>query len=136
MIDLSREPSKLDIRLFGLVLAVFFGVVGLIVWRAAGSLAAGIVLWSVGAVLALVYYAVRPMRLPLYGGWMTAIYPLGWLVSRVALAAVYFAVITPIGLAMRLFGWDPLNRRLDPRAGTYWVQREPADDIERFFKQF
>jgi hypothetical protein len=36
------------------------------------------------------------------------------------LSIVYFVVVTPIGLASRLIH-DPLSRRRDRRATTYWI---------------
>jgi len=45
-------------------------------------------------------------------------------------------VFTPIGLTMRLFGWDPLERRFDPNASTYWVEHKPPASPSRYFQQF
>ena len=108
---------------------------GLSYWRA-GSLTAPTVLWSIGGAIFLVYYAVVPMRRLLYLGWMHAIYPIGWTVSHLVLAIVYFLVLTPIGVCMRLLGRDPMQRRLDPSAGTYWIPHDPPGDSARYFRQF
>ena len=48
---------------------------------------------------------------------------------RVVLAIVFFLVITPVGIVMRLCGWDPLRRRA-ASADSYWKpyrarQRDP-----------
>jgi hypothetical protein len=45
-------------------------------------------------------------------------------------------VITPVGLIFRLLGKDPLTRRFDPRASTYWVKHEEPGNVERYFRQF
>jgi hypothetical protein len=45
-------------------------------------------------------------------------------------------VFTPIGLFFRLIGRDPLHRRFQPEADTYWVGRRPATDVRRYFRQF
>jgi hypothetical protein len=37
------------------------------------------------------------------------------------LVMVYFLVVTPIGWASRLIR-DPLSRRRDRRAATYWIE--------------
>jgi len=57
-------------------------------------------------------------------------------VSFVILAAIYYAVLTPIGLLMRLVGYDPMCRRRDANAASYWTSREPVDDVRRYFRQF
>jgi hypothetical protein len=47
-------------------------------------------------------------------------------VSYAALTIVYFLVLTPIGVAMRLFVGDPLQRAPVLGATTYWRDRGPS----------
>lgn len=47
------------------------------------------------------------------------------IVSPVALAILFFIVVTPIALLMRILGKDPLRMRLDPNAKSYWIVRDP-----------
>ena len=63
-------------------------------------------------------------------------YPIGWIISHALLAIVYYLVITPIGLGMRLFGRDPLQRELHRSAKTYWTPRSTIKDTARYFQQF
>jgi hypothetical protein len=37
---------------------------------------------------------------------------------------------------MRLFGYDPMHRRFDPAAETYWAKRDEEATVERYFRQF
>ena len=53
---------------------------------------------------------------------MCAAFPIGWVVSHALMAAIYYLVITPMAVAMRLLGRDPLDRRFDRDATTYWVR--------------
>ncbi len=71
----------------------------------------------------------------LYRGWMLAALPIGWTFSMGVLAIAFYGVITPVGVAMRLVGRDPLHRRFDRAAGTYWSPRRPARDPSRYFRQ-
>ena len=41
--------------------------------------------------------------------------------DHLALGVFFYLVLTPIGVAMRIFGRDPLERRLEPERSTYWV---------------
>ena len=59
-----------------------------------------------------------------YLGMIYATLPIGIVVSYVILAATYYLVLTPIGLVMRLCGYDPMHRRFDRKAESYWVPRE------------
>ena len=59
------------------------------------------------------------------------------LVSPVVLGSVFFLVVAPIGLAMRLFGKAPLRLRFEPEAESYWIKREPpAAESGGFRDQF
>ncbi len=64
-------------------------------------------------------------------------WPIGFVVSHVVLAAVYYLVLTPIGLLMRVFGYDPMARRFDREAASYWHERATAgSEAKRYFRQF
>jgi hypothetical protein len=133
--DLERTPSKSQLRWFGLVVLAFFALVGaLLRWQFQLLLAAQI-LWGTGLTLALLYYWVRPLRLPLYLLWMRAVAPIGWLVSHLVLAAIYYLILTPIAIVMRAFGRDQLRLRFDASARSYWKEHDPAADTARYFRQ-
>jgi hypothetical protein len=50
---------------------------------------------------------------------------LGKLAAPVALSVLFYAVVAPLGLVMRLTGGDPLRLKLDAAADSYWIAREP-----------
>ena len=86
--------------------------------------------------LPAVYFAVRPFRIPIYLAWMRLFFPLGWTVSHLALAVLYFAVVTPMALVMRLLRYDPMSRRWDASARTYWVEHRTGGEPSRYLRQF
>ena len=49
---------------------------------------------------------------------------------------IYYIVLTPIGLFLRLTGYDPMQRRFDRAAKTYWTPREQEEKTKRYFQQF
>jgi hypothetical protein len=57
-------------------------------------------------------------------------------VAPVFIAAVYWLVITPVGLVRRTFGRSPLRR--DPGAPTFWHERVPdtRDPKDRMRRQY
>ena len=136
VIELKLDPSKRDLKAFGWMLLGFVALLGgLIAWRFEAWQATKWV-WIIGGALWALYTAITPLRRPIYLGWMYAAYPIGWTISHLMLAVVFYLVITPIGLALRLFGNDPMHRRLEPEAATYWVKRKPVNDIKRYYRQF
>ena len=63
-------------------------------------------------------------------------WPIGFVVSQLALAITYYLVFAPIALVFRLMGRDALHRKLDQRATTYWEPYNPNRGPARYFKQF
>jgi len=135
MIEINRHPSRRDHLVLGTGLAVVCGVIGALRWHAAAATAA--YTWWIGgvALMALLIAAPRFGRW-FYVGWMYATYPIAWMVSHLILGVAYYLVATPIGLAMRLFGRDPLRREFDKSAQSYWIARRPNRDNARYFRQF
>lgn len=134
--EFNKDPSPKDLRWFGLLLAGFFCVVGLMIaWRS-GARTVPYALGGVGLALGAVYYALPALRKPMYLAWMYLVFPIGFVVSLTLLALVFFVVLTPIALLLRLAGKDPLARRFDRSAGTYWTPRPPAPPAERYFRQY
>ena len=76
------------------------------------------------------------MRRWIYLGWLYAAFPIGWTLSHILLAAGYYLVLTPMGLLARWLREDPLERKLDRDAATYWTERRPPRDVRRYFRQF
>jgi hypothetical protein len=136
LIERRTDPSARDLRWFGAILLAFFGLVGVLVWRATGSLAWPRLIWGAAGVLAVAYYAVKPLRRPLFVGWSYVTYPIGWVIFHLLMATVYFVLFTVVGMLMRLFGYDPLTRRLDRSAATYWVKHEEHPDVSSYFRQY
>lgn len=61
--------------------------------------------------------------------WMAFAEVLSFVTTRIILGFVFFAIVTPIGVVKRLFGWDPLHRRA-AASDSYWKpyserQRDP-----------
>lgn len=132
--DINFHPTDRDLRIFSLIWLAGFGLFGTLVWWRGGTWAPAV--WGLaGAGCALGLGAPRAMK-PIYVGWMVAAFPIGWLVSLVLLAIVYYVVFTGFGLVFRAFGRDLLGRSFDRQASTYWVPRRQPEGMERYFKQF
>jgi hypothetical protein len=132
---INTDPSRRELLVFGFVLPLTFAILGTVIGRIAGSNLARNVVWLVGAGLSVVYLAVAALRRPMFVGASRISYPIGWVVSHVMLLVIFWIVVTPIGLLVRLFGEDPMRRRFDDSVGSYWEPRTESDDLERYFHQ-
>jgi hypothetical protein len=135
VIEVNKRPSRRELAWFGAVPPIFFGLVGLLIWWQLDSVRGARISWGIGLGLAIAYFSVRPIRLPLYLGWMHAVKPIAWTISHLVLAAIFFLLITPIGMVMRLFGRDPLEREFGESVETYWVRHDPGGDTARYLRQ-
>jgi Saxitoxin biosynthesis operon protein SxtJ len=132
---LNTNPTRRDLQVFGFVLPLVAAVLGLLVAFRFDAPGVARVMWAAGAVLTLSYVAIPAWRRPLFVGWMYATYPIGWVLSHVMLLVVFFLVIVPFGLVIRLARRDLLRRRFDRSAPSYWTRREPVSDVRRYFRQ-
>ena len=48
---------------------------------------------------------------------------LGKIISPIIMGLIFFLVVTPIGLLMRLFGKDILNLKLNKKKTSYWIEK-------------
>ena len=135
IIEINKNPSRRDLNIFGLLLLIFAGLVGAGLYWKSGAHEAARAVWIAGALLTLLYFAVPPFRRPFYLGWSYVTYPIGFVLSHVILGAVFYLVFAPVGIVMRILGKDPLRRRFDRAAATYWVEHDPHRDQERYFRQ-
>jgi len=136
LIDISLRPTRPQLRWFGLVILMFFTIVGGVVYMGLEAHALALVLWASGLILTVIYYVISPVRLVIYRGWMYAFMPIGWSVSYTVLALIYFVLITPTGLVMRVLGRDALLLRPGRSRATYWREREENPEPTRYFRQF
>lgn len=124
----STERARSEARRFGAGAAAVCGLAG--AWAAWGRHHAvtGTALGTVGAVLALLGLVAPSAALALRRAWMRIGHALGWVNTRILLGVVFFVLLTPIALAMRLAGRDPLRLRWRPGATpSYWLRRAPTD---------
>jgi hypothetical protein len=136
LIDRRRDPTLQDLRVFGLLLVTFSGLLGGLGLYHTGSWTIPAVIWTAGVVISGVYYGVPATQTIIFQVWMSAVFPIGWIISHGLLVIVYYGVITPIGFALRLLSRDPLHQQRQPFASTYWVACSSTKDVKRYFQQF
>lgn len=131
-----KEPTGRDLNILALLFLIIPGAIGsyLAFWKGSTN---GYVWIAAGCILAL-SRVIPPLFRGVYRVWFGFSIVLGFFVSRIILTIVFWFVMTPMALIMRVIGKDPMERKFDPHAQSYWRLREPAEDtsIERYEKQF
>jgi len=136
LLRIDHNPSRGQLIVFGVIWLVFFGMTGGIVLRNSGSFRVASLLWSVAIAFPATGWIVPAFMRIVYLGMAYVAFPIGFVVSYLVLAVVYYIVLTPIGLVMRLFGYDPMSGQIDENAETYWCPREQDDSLNAYFRQF
>ena len=145
MIEMNLRPDAKTLRQFGLIAIAGFGFVAAIahfeVLIFAGGLGAAkpYVVNAFGALAAYsgVFAVIFPKAvLPVYLGLTIVSYPIGFVLSHVIMGALFFGMITPIGIFMKLIGRDPLERKIDKDAKSYWLDSRPDRGKESYFRQY
>lgn len=130
----SQVKPNQDLRKFGLTMAVCFGVIGLIVLLRHKHDPLVFFLIS-GIFLVLAVFTAKSLG-PVQNLWMKFGGVLGWINTRIILTIVFYLVLTPIGLIMRLFKPDLLEQKFNDKA-TYWKTKDSKplnpQDYERQF---
>lgn len=136
MIDLNLNPNRKELRQFSIALIVATAVVGSILWWKLGPNPWSQGLWIGGPIAGLIGLALPAAIKPVFIALSVIAFPIGMVIGTLALVVVYYGVITPIGLVFRLIGRDPLHRRFDDAAPSYWIERKPRPAAGRYFRQF
>lgn len=126
--------SELPLRKFGLMFGVVFAL--LAAWLRATAWA--LALFSLLSIAMLAAGLLRPALLA--GAtrlWLKLGEVLHRIVSPVVLGAMYALLLVPTGLLRRWLGGDPLNRRYDASAASYWTPCAPRSrSLDDFRQQF
>tara|TARA_B100000900_G_scaffold403515_1_gene410702 strand:- start:458 stop:847 length:390 start_codon:yes stop_codon:yes gene_type:complete len=84
-----------------------------------------IIIWSLA--LSLIFLGLglinSKILTPLNKLWFKFGILLGRIVSPIIMALIFFAVVTPIGLTMRLLGKDLLNLKYNKKNKSYWIEK-------------
>lgn len=137
LIKINWNPSPKDLTWFSLFGCAAGPVVATLLYTLKGVPLP----WCLGLAGAGVFIGISrlvslTMTRWIYCAMVGATLPLGLTVSFTLMAVFYYLLLTPLALVFRLMGRDPLNRRFDPHASSYWQPHQQTVDKNRYFQQF
>ena len=121
---MQPQSETKELQSFGLIVGGIFSLIGLwpVVFRSesprlwAVALGAGLI--GLGVVIPWSLKQVHKL-------WMRVGHALGWINTRILLGVIFYGLITPMGLFLRLLGKDAMRRVLVQEAQTYRIHRTP-----------
>ena len=89
--------------------------------------------WVVASLLWVPALIMPNLLGSVYTTWMKIGHALGWVNTRIILGLLFYAIVLPMGLIMRLFGNDPMSRKLDKSVSSYRIKSvsESKDRLEK-----
>ncbi len=122
------RPDKRQLRIFGLM---FSGIVATIFGIALPLLLdrpSPVWPWIITVVMVLFVLVAPRLLIYIYRPWLKFGAIAGWINTRIILFIMFYGLITPTGLIMRLFGSDPLRKRFEPDSDSYRITNQPQSN--------
>lgn len=132
LVKINWQPDAKELRKFGLVVLIGFAIIGAIFFFTARTTPA-YYLWGIGAVFGFSGLTGTAIARPFYFIWMGFAFVIGNIMSRIIMFLVFFVVVTPLGLIMRLTGRDRLRLKKS-NASSLWVDAPSAK--QNYQRQF
>lgn len=133
--DVVAAPSPKVLRQFAVLCLIFFGGLYVIGWWRGGPSTVTAAIAGVGVLVGLVGVVSPGAIRWVYSGWMIAVFPIGWTVSRLILGALFYLVFTPVGLVFRMIKRDVLHLRPQDTS-SHWSPKPRAVSSDQYFRQF
>ena len=124
-------PKKASNRSFGLLFSIVFFIIAC--WPLLNS--GTIRLWALTISLVFLVLGTLNSKIlePLNKGWLKFGELLGRLVAPFVMFLVFFLILTPIGLILKLFGKDLLKIKKNKLIKSYWIHRKNINSMDRQF---
>lgn len=137
VVQINRNPSRQQLNQFGFIWLGFLALFGVIAQFKFDNPEVARLLWIAAVVVPVVGWILPKFMRLVFLGMSYLAWPIGFVVSHIVLAAVYYLVLTPIGLLTRIVGYDSMMRRFDRDATSYWIERPRKDTAPgHYFRQF
>ncbi len=142
IVSINWNPSDKSLRQFAWISLVGFPLIG---WAFSGrptsvdSLApwtATLVGLGIGVATVLAGMVHPKAVKPVYIGLTLITLPIGFVVGELFLLTVFFGVFTLVALIFRLVGFDPLMRKYDRAAESYWTPKSQPASPRQYLRQY
>ena len=124
--------SRKNNKGFGLLFFAVFLIIGL--WPIINGDSPRIIFFIIGLIFLILGLVNSKILTPLNKAWMKFGELLGKIIAPIVMAGVYFIVLTPISIIVRLFGKDLLKVKFSNKSKSYWIKRDK--DLGSMDKQF
>ena len=137
LIEIDYNPSRKKLRDFGLAALVASIILSLVLYFFKHvAIHWVLIILITGVFVFIVSLVSSKLTRLIYLGFTFLTFPIGYVFSYIIMGIFYFLIVTPVGFIFKLMGKDPLHRKYEPAAKSYWIKRQSPDKLERYFRQF
>jgi hypothetical protein len=135
MIAIQWNPSRKQLRQFaGIWFPAFCFLAGWMVGKKTGHWDGVQLAWAVCGAQALLGMIYPPGIRLVFVGLILMTFPIGWVASHVLLGAIFYLVVTPIGLILKISGHDLLQLE-KPSGNSTWMNPVVKTDATHYLRQ-
>jgi hypothetical protein len=135
MIAIQWNPDRKQLRQFaGIWFPAFCALVGWSIARKTGHWHEVEIGWAIAGIISIAGLVFPPLIRPIFVGLILLTYPIGWVVSHVLLGLIFYGIVTPIGIILRVTGHDPLQINA-PLGNSLWKSPTGKTDPASYLRQ-
>jgi hypothetical protein len=132
--DKSKFNIKSEWKKFGIALGIILSIIATILLLKKKSIY--IYFYGTGLFFILAALTVPIVIKPVFILFLYIAFVLGWVMTRVILSILFYLVITPIGLILKLFGKRFLDLKVSQKEGSYWIESAVEASKEEGVKNY
>ncbi len=137
LVSLNLKPSNKQLRDFGLIGLCMCTVIGLLLLGLGKIPPLGLlVLFLIGLVMFVLSRISDALIKPVYLAMVILTFPIGWIISHLVMGLFFYVIVTLIAVLFKIIGRDPLYRKFDSQADTYWLPYKNKRSAKDYFHQF
>lgn len=137
LIEINRNPGPKELRNFATIALIASALLSLLLRLLKGlSIQWAAIIFAAGIVIFISKFISLRFTRIFYLALIFLTYPIGFVISFILLAAFYFLLLSPLAIFFRLLRCDPLRRKSNRSAKSYWLAHRPPEGLERYFQQF
>lgn len=133
MEKLNLDPKNL--KKFGITIATAFFLITLLFLIRHNSKM--LITSAISGIFYILAFFAPTFLRSIYIFWMKLAYIMGWINTRLILMIIFYVVLTPISIGLKLFKVDLLDIKIDKNKDTYWRKKaQRVSILEDYKRQF
>lgn len=126
----AGKADKKELIKFGNTGCIFFGVIGLLLFLKFRLELKTYIFFGLSAFFLICPRVSLPVMQVVFKVMTAVAGVIGYVNRQILLSIVFFVLFMPVSLIMKIVGKDPMNRRLDPKASTYWIPKDNSKQLD------